>query len=99
MVGRGGRGVGGCASRIAPPGGTTRGGPSFVKRVRNLGRGVWGLGVVVGWIPADVSPWSWCRRMGWKQIFARRTKPLMKTRPYVLGDDGRYHLPTRWEVV
>ena len=70
-----------------------------MKRVRNLGRGVWGLGVVVGWIPADVSPWSWCRRMGWKQIFARRTKPLMKTRPYVLGDDGRYHLPTRWEVV
>ena len=81
----------------APRGGTTRGAPANVFRVRNLGRGVWGYGVVKGWIPADVCPWNYCRQMGWRQIFSRMTKPLMRTRPYVLGDDGRYHLPERWE--
>ena len=93
------RGMGGSASSLAPGLGTARGGASHVRllRIRNLGRGGWGFGVVVGWIPADVSPWGYCRRRGWEQIFSRRTKPLMRTRPYVLGDDGRHHLPNRWE--
>lgn len=100
-AGRAGLGVGGGAVSIAARRGTARGAPacSFVGRVRNLGRGVWGFGSIVGWIPADVRPWWWCRRMGWKQIFSRKTGPLVMDRPYVLGDDGRYHLPDRWEVV
>lgn len=93
------RGMGGWAASSAPRVGTTRGPRPHAQRVRNLGKGVWGFGVVVGWIPVDMHPWDYCRRMGWIQIFARRTKPLMATRPYVFGDDGRYHLPTRWEVV
>ena len=94
-----GVGVGGDAARGAPASGTTRGAPAFVQRVRNLGRGVWGFGVVLGWIPADVSPWHWAKRKGLTQIFSRRTKPLTRTRPYVLGDDGRHHLAQRWEEV
>ena len=94
-----GRGVGGTAMSNARRGGTARGPLVNVKRVKNLGRGVWGFGEVVGWIPADVTPWIFCRRMGWRQIFSRYTKPLMRTRPYVLGDDGRNHLPEKWEVV
>ena len=94
-------GVGGGAALIAARRGTARGAHacSFLGRVRNLGRGVWGFGSIVGWIPANVRPWWWCRRMGWKQIFSRQTGPLVRDRPYVLGDDGRYHLPERWEVV
>ena len=72
---------------------------AFSGRVRNCGSGAWGFGSIVGWIPADVSPWHYCRRMGWVQIFSRHTKPLVRRRPYVLGDDGRYHLPKRWEAV
>ena len=100
-AGGAGLGMGGSAASIAARRGTARGGPacSFVVRVRNLGRGVWGFGSIVGWIPANVSPWWWCRRMGCKQIFSRQTGPLVRARPYVLGDDGRYHLPERWEVV
>ena len=90
-------GMGGSASQRAPRQGTARGTHANVFRVKNLGRGVWGYGVVKGWIPADVCPWNYCRQMGWRQIFSRMTKPLMRTRPYVLGDDGRYHLPERWE--
>lgn len=94
-------GVGGSVASLAARRGTARGAPacSFWGRVRNLGRGGWGFGSIVGWIPADVRPWWWCRRMGWKQIFSRQTGPLVRARPYVLGDDGRYHLPERWEVV
>lgn len=100
-VGGGGRGVGGGASASAAAGGTRAGPPAyaFVGRVRNLGRGVWGFGSIVGWIPADVRPWNWARRMGWRQVFSRRTGPLVRTRPYVLGDDGRFHLAERWEVL
>ena len=95
------RGVGGGASALAARRGTTRGAPAFVfvGRVRNLGRGVWGFGSIVGWIPLGVWPWEGCRRKGWKQIFSRRTKPLTRARPYVVGDDGRCHLPERWEEV
>ena len=100
-AGGAGLGVGGSAASIAARRGTARGAPacSFVGMVRNLGRGVWGFGSIVGWIPANVRPWWWCRRMGWKQIFSRQTGPLVRARPYVLGDDGRYDLPERWEVV
>ena len=97
----GAQGVGGSVASLAARRGTARGAPShvFVGRVRNLGKGVWGIGSVIGWIPADVCPWNWAKRMGWKQIFSRRTGPLVRTRPYVLGDDGRYHMPERWEEV
>ena len=100
-------GVGGSVASLAARRGTSRGAPacSFVGRVRNLGRGGWGFGSIVGWIPANVRPWWWCRRMGWRisaypeYIRSRQTGPLVRDRPYVLGDDGRYHLPERWEVV
>ena len=94
-------GMGGTGARAAARG-ETRGGPlpfAFSGRVRNCGSGAWGFGSIVGWIPADVSPWHYCRRMGWVQIFSWHTKPLVRRRPYVLGDDGRYHLPERWEAV
>ena len=100
-AGASGVGVGGSGRRAAAAE-ETRGGPlpfAFSGRVRNRGCGVWGFGSIVGWIPADVSPWHYCRRMGWVQIFSRRTKPLARRRPYVYGDDGRYHMPERWEVV
>lgn len=92
-------GYGGQAVRARRGRGMREGTPALAKRVKNLGSGVWGFGVVVGWVPCDVSPWHYCRRMGWVQIFSRTTKPLLRTRPYVLGDDGKYHLPERWEVV
>ena len=93
------RGVGGGGERRGGGGGSARGAPAyvFVGRVRNLGRGVWGFGSVVGWIPLGVWPWEFCRRKGWRQIFSRRTKPLVRSRPYVVGDDGRCHLAERWE--
>ena len=95
------RGVGVGAPPLTPRRGTARGTPacSFLGRVRNLGRGVWGFGSIVGWIPAGVCPWWWCRRKGLTQIFRKRTGPLVRARPYVWGDDGRYHLPERWKEV
>ena len=95
------RGMGGAAPSVEPCGGIARGTPMcvFSGKVRNLGRGVWGFGSILGWIPADVRPWDYCHRKGWIQIFSRHTMPLAHSRPYVLGDDGKFHLPQAWEEV
>lgn len=93
--------MGGAAPSLARGDGIARGGPAYVfgGKVRNLGRGVWGFGSILGWIPADVRPWEYCRRKGWIQIFSRHTMPLAQSRPYVFGDDGKFHLPQAWEEV
>ena len=92
------RGMGGRADERGRRGQNRAGPLARAFRVRNLGGGVWGFGSIVGWIPADVSPWHFARRRGWVQIFGRRTGPFVRRRPYVYGDDGRYHCPERWRL-
>ena len=99
-AGGSGLGVGGSAASIAASRGTARGAHacSFVVMVRNLGRGVWGFGSIVGVIPAGTRPRWYCRRHGLPLVFGERCAPVWRDRCIVLGDDGRLHSPRNVEV-
>lgn len=69
-------------------------------RVRNAsGRGVWGLGTIVGVVPAGVNPRWFCRRNNLPLLFRDRSVALWHDRYVVLGDDGRHHAPKNVEEV
>lgn len=104
-AGRGG--YGGRSGVAAWRVGTARGGVARTRgvfhigdEVRNTsGRGVWGLGTIIGVVPAGKNPRYFCRRKGYPMVFDRMSERVWRERYIVQGDDGRYHVPRKMEAV
>ena len=91
--------VGGGAEKARGPLTQTQSGFILGDRVRNESVGVWGIGTIVGIIPADVNPRWYCRHKGYPMVFDRRSERVGRERYIVFGDDGRHHVPRKIERV